>query len=163
MKRTGKSNEPPVRAKASSWERRPRLAENRQRQRTEFRAPSRAVSNRTRHAFADDLLMLQSDVELRSFDWMKVAGGRNMRFKQVTAVYQSRVCGEQLNRRNLNMIALADSFTRVAIALIGNTIGFRDANAAVAAYWNAFVGRAQWLLHVRIVDPSSHRLPRAAL
>ena len=78
--------------------------------------------------------MLQSDVELRSFDWMKVAGGRNMRFKQVTAVYQSRICGEQLNRRDLNMIALADSFASIAIALIGNMIGFRDAKSGPVSH-----------------------------
>src|SRR5438034_960652 len=52
----------------------------------------------------------------------------------MSAVHQSRVGGEQLNRRNLNMIALADSFTRVAIALIGNTIGFRDANSGAISH-----------------------------
>src|SRR5881296_1357019 len=73
--------------------------------------------------------MLERDVEVRAFDWTEIAGGGKVRFKQMAAVHQSRVGGEQLNRRNLNMVALADSFTRVAIALIGNTIGFRDANS----------------------------------
>ena len=78
--------------------------------------------------------MLERNVEVRAFDWTEIAGGRKVRFKQMSAVHQSRVGGEQLNRRNLNMIALADSFTRVAIALIGNTIGFRHANSGAISH-----------------------------
>ena len=57
LKRSGKSDEPSIRAKSFRRICRAGLAENRQRQLIELRAASRAVANRTSHPVRNDCSM----------------------------------------------------------------------------------------------------------
>src|SRR5205807_4348279 len=118
LKCSRETDKPTVGAKTFRRIRRAGLAENREWQLIELRAASRAVANRTSHSFGNDCSMRRGNIDATALDGRKILGASDLWLIKMTAINERCVGSQQLNRRDLNMIAFADPFTRGTIGLL---------------------------------------------
>src|SRR5260370_26554387 len=77
----------------------------------------RSVTHRAAHSFGDNRAVLRSDFDPIAFEGIKLIRVGAARREQTSAVNQSGVSGEQLDRRCREMIAFTDGFARPAVGL----------------------------------------------
>src|SRR5689334_7606633 len=123
LKFSREANKPTIAARTFCRHRCPGLAYDRERQRIESGSARGSVTDRTTHTIDDDCPMLCGDIDVGSFNRLKVIACGYLRFEEMPAIYQRRVSSQQLNRRDLNVIAFADGCARTAIRLIGRAAG----------------------------------------
>src|SRR5437763_13763744 len=126
LKCSRETDKPTVGAKTFRRIRRAGLAENRQRQLVELRTASRAVANRTSHPIRNDCSMRRGNVDATALDGREILGGSDLWLIKMPAINERCVSSQQLNWRGLNMIALADPFTRGTIGLFRHVIALGE-------------------------------------
>ena len=71
--------------------------------------------------------MRRGNVDATALEGRKILGGSNLWLIKMPAINERCVSSQQLNRRDLNMIALADPFTRGAVGLLRHVIALGQA------------------------------------
>ena len=71
--------------------------------------------------------MRRGNIDATALDGRKILGASDLWLIKMTAINERCVGSQQLNRRDLNMIAFADPFTRGTIGLLRHVIALGDA------------------------------------